>query len=74
MLRVIGGDSQQVRWDAEQAVYRISALTRKIFNSFNQNFNRTPNGTVHWTNEGGTVPWQLAEDHIRSLGTVLADL
>lgn len=67
---VIGGDSQQVRWEADQAVYRISALTRKIFNSFNQDFNRTPNGNAHWTNEEGRLLWHLAEDH---LGGVEAD-
>jgi len=39
-------------------------LTRQIFNSFNANFTRTPNGNAHWTDKDGRALWQLAEDHL----------
>lgn len=61
MATIIGGNSQSVIWEYDNQEYTISALTRLIFNRFNSNFNRTPNGNAHWTNSDGTLLWHLAE-------------
>ncbi|GAB3799052.1 hypothetical protein GCM10028819_21530 [Spirosoma humi] len=61
---VIGNGTQNIKWEHDGNEYKISALTRQIFNSFNSNFTRTPNGNAHWTSEEGIVLWQLAENHL----------
>ncbi|GAB4041763.1 hypothetical protein [Spirosoma gilvum] len=67
LATIIGGKSQSVIWANDNQEYAISALTRKIFNSFNANFNRTPNGNAHWTNAEGVALWQLAENYLGSI-------